>query len=87
MKAEIENVNKVNSLFTELEPLLTQHFRRASEICDFLKRQDAMLGLTGAGQQTVQVYTPEHSLHGKTTPRLTLIRGGASSGRAEHPFR
>ena len=76
MKQTIESVNKVNSLFTDLEPLLIEHFRRASAICDLLERHSAMLGLTGVGQQPVEAYTPEHADRDSTQPHLALIRGG-----------
>jgi len=66
MRQTIDSLNNSNSLFTDLEALLTEHFRCANAICDLLEQHSAKLGLTAAG----------HQQHDSTKPHLELIRGG-----------
>ncbi len=69
-------MNNANSLSTDLEPLLIEHFRRASAICDFLDRHSAaMLGLAATQVEILHTHTEEPD--GRATkPHLRLVRGG-----------
>lgn len=74
MKQAKNSMNSVNSLFTDLEPLLVEHFRGASAICDLLDRRSAaILELTAT--QNVDTYTDEPESPA-TRPQLRLVRGG-----------